>query len=143
MNWKALLPLVILGPIMGMLVVMGQFPPGVDRFAWIGVVLTSAFFVARRAPESPVLNGFAIGFWTGATAMLLQALFLKRMLINNPSVVEHYAHAPRGFDMQFFVYMLVPFNGVAIGGITALVAMFIRRAMRQPQSGSKGGQTHP
>jgi hypothetical protein len=58
-------------------------------------------------------------------------------------MVARFANAPRGFDMQFFVFMLVPFIGVAGGGITALVAMFLRRAMRQPQSGPGGRQTHP
>jgi hypothetical protein len=143
MNWKMLLPLTILGPLMGVLVVMGQFPPGVDRLAWAGIVLTSAFYVAKRAPEAPVKHGFAIGFWNGAVSTLIQAFFVKTMLANNPWMVARFANAPRGFDMQFFVFMLVPFIGVAGGGITALVAMFLRRAMRQPQSGPGGRQTHP
>jgi hypothetical protein len=143
MNWKMLLPLAILGPLMGLLVVMGQFPPGVDRFAWAGIVLTSAFFVAKREPRTPVKHGFAIGFWNGASSTLIQACSVKLMLANNPWMVARFAHAPHGFDMQFFVFMLVPFIGVAGGGLTALVALFFRRALRQPQSGAGGGQTSP
>lgn len=143
MNWKILAPLAILGPLMGMLVVMGQFPQGVDRFAWAGIVLTSAFFVTKRDPVAAVKHGFAIGFWNGATSTLIQAFFVKLMLANNPWMVARFANAPRGFDMEYFVFMLVPFIGVAGGGLTALVAMFFRRALRHSDSGTKGGQTSP
>jgi hypothetical protein len=143
MNWKLLLPLTILGPLMGVLIVMGQFPPGVDRFAWGGVVLTSAFFVARREPATAVKHGFAIGFWNGATSTLIQAFFVKQMLANNPWMTTRFANAPRGFDMEYFVFMLVPFIGVTGGGLTAFVAMLFRRALRFGQPATKGGQTHP
>jgi len=138
MNWKLIAPLLILGPLMGGLIVMGQFPEGVDRFAWAGVVLTSAFFVARREPLTAVKHGFAVGFWNGASSTLIQAFFVKQMLANNPWMVARFAHAPRGFDMEFFVFMLVPFIGVAGGGLTALVAMLFARALQRKAPGTKG-----
>jgi hypothetical protein len=143
MNWKALVPLAILGPLMGVLTVMGQFPEGVDRFAWAGVVLTSAFFIARREPAGVTRHGFVIGFWNGASSTLIQAFFVKQMLANNPWMAARFAHAPGGFDMEYFVFMLVPFIGVAGGGLTALVAMLFRRALRNAQTGTRGGQTSP
>jgi hypothetical protein len=141
MKWKTLLPLAILGPLMGVLIVMGELPKGTDRFMSAAVVLTCAFYIARRVPVAVVKHGFVIGFWIGASSTLIQALFLKQMLANNPWVVERFAHAPRGFDMEFFVFMLVPFIGVAGGGLTALIAMWLSRALRH--SDSNGRQTSP
>lgn len=141
MNWKAILPLAILGPIMGLMTMTGQFPPGVDRFVWGGVVLTCAFYVARREPADAVKLGFVIGFWNGATSTLVQALFVKQLVANNPWIEAKFAHAPHGFDMQFFVFMLVPFIGVTGGGLTALVAMLMRRALATGRERGKRGET--
>ncbi len=129
MNWKLLAPLAILGPIMGALVVTGAFPPGTDRFAWGAIVLASAFIVARREPARVVKHGFVIGMWNGATATLVQAFFVKQMLANNPWMAAKFAGAPKGFDMEFFVFMLVPFIGVAGGGMTGFVGLLFRRAL--------------
>ena len=134
MNWKLIAPLAILGPLMGVLIVMGAFPPGVDRFAWGAIVLASAFIVARRVPARVVKHGFVIGFWNGATSTLVQAFFVKQLLANNPWMVEKFAHAPKGFDMEFFVFMLVPFIGVAGGAMTALVGLLFRRALAPARS---------
>jgi hypothetical protein len=141
MNWKVIAPLAILGPLMGALIVMGAFPPGTDRFAWGAIVLASAFIVARREPAHVVKHGFAIGMWNGATATLVQALFLKPLLANNPWMEAKFAHAPKGFDMQFFVFMLVPFIGVAGGAMTGLVGLLFRRALSPARRGSTGKET--
>lgn len=143
MNWKTILPLTILGPLMGAMTVAGQFPPGVDRFTWGGVVLTCAFYVARRAPADAVKVGFVVGLWNGATSTLVQALFLKQLVANNPWIVARFEHAPPGFDMQFFVFMLVPFIGVTGGALTALVAMLLRRALAAAGERGKRGETSP
>lgn len=141
MNWKLIAPLAILGPLMGALIVMGAFPPGTDRFAWGAIVLASAFIVARREPAHVVKNGFAIGFWNGATATLVQAFFVHQLIANNPWMEAKFAHAPTGFDMEFFVFMLVPFIGVAGGGMTALVGLLFRRALAPARPGSTGKET--
>lgn len=143
MNWKLIAPLAILGPLMGVLIVTGAFPQGVDRFAWSVIVMGSAFVVARREPAHVVKNSFVIGGWNGASATLVQALFTKELMANNPWMVERFAHAPQGFDMQFFIFMLVPFIGVTGGGMTALVGMLFRRALASTRTGSKGRETSP
>ena len=143
MNWKLLAPLAILGPMMGVLTVTGSFPAGTDRFAWGAVVLASAFVVTRRDPVHAMKHGFAIGFWNGATSTLVQAFFVKQLVANNPAIAARYLHAPQGFDMQFFVFMLVPFIGVTGGGLTALVARLFRRALSSARTDSKEKETSP
>ncbi|HET6348231.1 MAG TPA: hypothetical protein VFH88_04030 [Candidatus Krumholzibacteria bacterium] len=139
MNWRVLAPLAVLGPLMGTLTVMGAFPEGVDRFAWFTVVLASAFVVVRREPARAVAHAAVIGLWNGATSTLVQALFVHRLLANNPWIAARFAKQPQGFDAQFFVFMLVPFIGVAGAGLTALVAMLFGRALRGTRGHGAGG----
>jgi len=51
-------------------------------------------------------------------------------------MVEAMADQPAGFDFEFFVFMLVPFIGVAGGAMTGLLAMLIARAL----AGRRGAQ---
>ena len=141
MNWRLLAPLAILGPIMGTLTVMGAFPKGVDRFAWLTVVLVCAFVVARREPLRALKHAALIGFWNGATSTLVQALFVGPLLVNNPWMKEAFAGEPRGFDMEFFLFMLVPFIGVAGGAMTGLLAMLFARALAARRSPRERGET--
>ena len=127
MNWRVLAPVAVLGPIMGTLTVAGAFPRGVDRFAWLMVVAVCAFVVARREPRRALKHAALVGFWNGAISTLIQALFVERLIANNPWMVDTFADQPHGFDMEFFVFMLVPFIGVAGGALTGLLAiLFVR-----------------
>jgi hypothetical protein len=120
---------------------MGEFPPGVERFAWLAVVLTCAFVVAKREPARALKHGALIGLWNGVTSTLVQALFVERLVANNPWIAEEFAHAPRGFDLEFFVFMLVPFIGVAGAGMTGLVSMLLARVFTARRSRDKRGET--
>ena len=127
MNWRLLATLAWIGPAMGTFMVMGAFPKGADRYAWLVVVLTSAFIVARREAPRALKHAALIGLWNGATATLVQAVFVERLLANNAWIAESLARQPKGFDMEFFVFMLVPFIGVAGAAATGLLAiLFVR-----------------
>ena len=127
MNWRLLAMLSGLGPLMGALMVMGAFPRGVDKFAWLMVVLVSAFVIARREPRRALKHAALVGIWNGASSTLIQALFVGQLLAHNPWIADAFASQPRGFDMEFFVFMLVPFIGVTGGALTGLLAiLFVR-----------------
>jgi hypothetical protein len=143
MNWRLLAPLAILGPLMGTLTVMGALPQGVDRFAWFLVVFASAFVVARREPKRALKHAALIGFWNGATSTLVQAVFVDRLLVNNPWMKTAFAGQPKGFDMEFFLYMLVPFIGVAGGAMTGLVSMLFARVLASGRERRQRGETSP
>ena len=130
MNWRLLAPLAVLGPLMGVLVVAGAFPRGVERLPWLLVVLACAFICARREPQRALKHAAVIGFWNGATSTLVQALMVDRLLANNPWIAESFAKQPEGFDMDFFMFMLVPFIGVAGGAVTGLMAILFVRVMK-------------
>lgn len=127
MNWKLLAPPAVLGPLMGALTVAGVFEEGTDRFAWFAVVLVSAFVVARRERRRALAHGALLGFWNGASSTMVQALMLDRLLANNPWLLDAFAGQPAGFDMDFFMFMLVPFIGVAGGAMTGLLALALAR----------------
>lgn len=139
MNWKLVIPLCLFGPAMGTLMVLGAFPEGTDRYAWFVVVGLCAVIVARREPQRALLHAGTIGFVNGATSTLLQALFLHTFLANNPYVVEKFSKQPTGFDPQYFVFMLVPFIGIAGGAMTGLLAMLTAHVMSRRAGGGGPG----
>lgn len=138
MNWKLILALSLFGPVVGALTVLGVFPKGVDRFVWFFVVGTCALTVAKKEPERALPHGAMVGFINGATSTLVQAFFVKALAANNPWMVEAMADQPAGFDFEFFVFMLVPFIGVAGGAMTGLLSMLTARALA-----SRGGPRKP
>ena len=129
MNWKLIASLSLFGPLVGTLTVLGVFPRGVDRFVWFAIVAVCAFTVAKKEPGRPLPHGAIVGFVNGATSTLVQALFVDTLAANNPWMVEAMADQPAGFDFEFFVFMLVPFIGVASGAMTGLLAMLVSRAL--------------
>jgi len=125
MNWKLVLYLSLFGPVIGSLVVMGVFPERSERFAWLAVSTLSAVIIARSLDDKHFQHGALVGFIAGATSTLVQGLFSANLASNNPWVVEAFAEMPEGFDLQFFIMMLVPFIGIVSalgGGLLALVA---------------------
>lgn len=140
MNWKLLFVLAPFGPVMGALTVLGVFPQGADRFPWLAIVGASAVWVARREPRRALLHGAVSGFWNGASSTLVQALFLPELVANNPWFVEKFANQPAGFDLDYFVFMLVPFVGIAGGAMTGLASMLAARAF---DARTRRGETRP
>lgn len=136
MNWRLILLLSLFGPAVGILTVLGVFPRGVDRFVWFLVVGVSAFAVARTEPRRALAHGAVAGFITGVTSTLVQAVWVETLSTNNPWMVEAMADQPAGFDFEFFVYMLVPFIGVAGGAMTGVLAMLTAKALA-----ARGGRT--
>jgi hypothetical protein len=129
MNWKLILLLSLFGPAVGILTVLGVFPRGVDRFVWFVVVGVSAWAVARTEPRRALVHGAVAGFITGVTSTLVQAVWVETLAANNPWMVEAMADQPTGFDFEFFVFMLVPFIGVAGGAMTGFLAMLTAKAL--------------
>jgi hypothetical protein len=142
-NWRLLATLAGAGPLMGALTVLGVFPRGADRFVWSGVVVVCALVTAWRERERALLHGAVLGFWNGASSTLVQALFVEELVANNPWFASSFAHQPRGFNLEYFVFMLVPFIGVAGGALTGLVAMLAARALAARARRRGDGETCP
>jgi hypothetical protein len=137
MNWKLVALLSVFGPVLGTLTVLGVFPEGADKFVWSVVVGVCAFTVAKREPTRAVQHGAVIGFINGAASTLIQALWVDTLTANNPWMLEAMADQPAGFDFEFFVFMLVPFIGVAGGAMTGLLAMLMARALASRDAARK------
>ncbi len=129
MNWKLVLLLSLFGPLVGALTVLGVFPRGVDRFVWMAVVGVCAWTIAKKERGRALPHGAVVGFVNGASSTLIQALWVDTLAANNPWMVEAMADQPAGFDFEFFVFMLVPFIGVAGGAMTGMLAMLAARAL--------------
>jgi len=138
-NWRLLGWLAPVGPVVGTLTVLGVIPQGTDRFVWFAVVIGTALLVARREPARALLHGVVAGFWNGATSTLAQALFLERLVANNPWFRDAFVKQPPGFDLDYFVFMTVPFIGVAGGAMTGLLSMLAVRILAARGSTRSGG----
>jgi len=130
LDWRLILYLSLFGPAIGTLMVLGVLPQGGERVAWLVATAVSAVLIARRT-GAPVRHGALVGFFSGATSTLVQALFTATLLTNNPWMVEAFAGMPEGFDPQFFIFMLVPFIGVASGLALALVSLLGAKAIHR------------
>jgi len=137
MNWKLVALLSLFGPVLGTLTVLGVFPEGADKFVWSVVVGVCAFTVAKKEPTRALQHGAVIGFINGAASTLIQALWVDTLSANNPWMLEAMAGQPAGFDFEFFVFMLVPFIGVAGGAMTGLLAMLMARALASRDAARK------
>jgi hypothetical protein len=133
-NRRLVLWLSTLGPVMGALVVVGAFPKGVDRYAWMVVNLACAVVIARARVSNAFWHGAVAGFLIGATATLVQGVFTDAYVANNAWVLDVYSRRSEGFDLQYFIMMLVPFIGLAGALVTGFLSYLVDRAMR-PRAG--------
>ena len=133
MNRRLITMLSIMGPAMGVLIVLGVFGEGVERFAWMAVNLSCAFAIGRARVHNAFWHGVVAGFVIGASATLVQGLFFDAYIANNPWVPQRFSNQPAGFDLRVFVMMLVPFIGVAGGLLTGFLSYLADRAMRRRQ----------
>jgi hypothetical protein len=135
---RLVLGLSAFGPAMGTLVVLGTFPEGTDRFAWMVVNIICAVAIARTGVANAFWTGAVTGFFVGASSTLVQGLFADALASNNPWMLERFSDQPEGFDFQLFVLQLVPFIGIAGGFMTGFLSFLARRAMRYQEKQANG-----
>ena len=135
LNWRMILYLSMFGPFMGVLIVMGAIPRGLEGLPWLVIGLFCAFWIALRQPYKQFPHGALVGFISGVASTLIQGVFSNTYVENNPWVVEEFADMPAGFDIQFFTLLLVPFIGVAsalvMGLMTYLAVKVTRRKLNE------------
>lgn len=128
LNRALILKLAALGPVMGALVVAGTFPENVDRVAWLVVDGFCAVAIARAHVSNAFWHGVVTGFLLGASATLVQGLFIDSYLANNPWVLERFADQAEGFSIQGFVLQLAPFIGLASALMLGFLSFLLDRA---------------
>lgn len=133
MNRGLILKLSLLGPLMGTLVVLGVFPEGIDRFAWMVVNIICAVAIARSGATNVFRHGAVTGFIVGATSTLVQGLFADALIAHNPWMLERFADQPEGFSLQLFIMQLVPFIGIAGALLTGFLSFLAGRVLRREE----------
>ena len=131
LTWRRILYLSLFGPLMGVVTVMGWIPHGVENFAWGAIGVFCAVNIARREKDLFFAHGAVIGFLSGASATFIQGLLSSTYAENNPWVLEGFADMPAGFDLKFFVLLLVPFIGIASALAGGLLAWLAAKAMKR------------
>jgi len=99
MNGRLILQLALFGLAMAIATVY-VVPPGVASPLWLGIVIGSAFLIARRAPGKFFLHGFLVGLanWVSVTG--------THVLLFDAYVARH------GQDVAAMQAMTVPAMGV-------------------------------
>jgi len=128
LNRALILKLAALGPVMGALIVAGAFPENADRVGWLVVDGFCAIAIARSRVHNPFWHGCVTGFLLGASAILVQGLFVDTYIANNPWVMEPFVDKP-DFNMQYFILQLVPFIGIATALLLGFLSWVAARAI--------------
>lgn len=133
---KLVAGLAVFGPIMGALIVLGAFPRGWDRVAWLVVSVVCAVTIARRDTGHPFAHGAVVGFINGAVATFIQGVFAGTLAANNAWIPAAFADKPQGFNLRLFILQLAPFIGIAGALVGGFLAWAAARAMGRDASGS-------
>ena len=122
------------GPFMGVVSIMGMIPRGFESVPWLAIGLFCAFWIARRQQEKYFAHAAVVGFISGSTSTLIQGVFSNTYVENNPWIIEEFADMPAGFDIKFFIMLLVPFIGVASALVNGLLTFLVKRAITRTDS---------
>lgn len=125
MNWTLILFLSLFGVLLGILSVLG-FTKKAEPLLWLVVGLFTVFFLSKKISEMIFWHGFAIGIFWGCLNSLIQSLFFKTYLINNPKYTEAYNKSSR-LKPRYLILIVGPLLGLLTGAVLGGLAWFVQK----------------
>jgi len=101
---------------------------------WVVIALFSAFLIAKRAGQRPMVNGFVVGLLCGILSTATESLLFDSYIANNPTAAERLAKISAGMDPRTFILVSGTIIGLAAGLLFGILALLASRL----EKGSSG-----
>lgn len=125
MNWVLILSLSMFGILLGFLSVFG-LTKRAEPLLWLVVGFFTIFVLYQKISELIFWHGFAIGIFWGCLNSLIQSLFFKTYLKNNPKYTEAYNKSSR-LKPRYLILIVGPLLGLLTGAVLGGLAWFVQK----------------
>lgn len=136
MNIRVILSLSSVAILMGAATSFG-LTQDLEWVLWVVIALFSAFLIAKRAVQRPMVNGFVVGLLCGILSSATESLLFDSYIANNPNAAERLAKISAGMDPRTFILVSGTIIGLAAGLMFGLLALLASRL----EKGSSGRPT--
>lgn len=125
MNWTLILSLSMFGVLIGLLSVLG-ITKKAEPLLWLLVGFFTIFILYRKATGMIFWHGFIIGIFWGCLNSIIQSIFFKTYLKNNPKYTEAYNKSSR-LKPRYLILLVGPLLGLLTGAVLGGLAWFCQK----------------
>lgn len=131
MNIRVVLSLSSVAILMGAATSFG-LTEDLEWVLWVVIALFSAYLIAKRARERPMVNGFLVGSLCGILSSATETLLFDSYIANNPGAAERLAKFSAGVDPRTFILVSGTIIGLAAGLLFGILALLAARLEKGP-----------
>ncbi len=134
MNWKLIASLSLFGLVMGIGTVF-VIPSNIEPFAWLAILGSCAYVIARRAPARYFLHGLLLGLANSVWVTASHVLLFDRYLAGHAQEAAMMQSMPLKDAPRLMMAVTGPVIGLISGvviGLLAVLAGWLTRARRVP-----------
>jgi hypothetical protein len=130
MSWRLIFLLSLLSIPMGFASLLG-LTGSYEWLMWLAVGIFSAWRFATKTKVDLFLHGFYLGILDGIFNSVIQSIFFRTYLANNPRMVDAFSSLPQDLSPKLVLLIMGPIigvvSGVAFGIITVVAGSLVRR----------------
>jgi len=126
MNIRIVLSLSLVAILMGAATSFG-LTQNLEWVLWVVIALFSAYLIAKRARQRPMVNGFLVGLLCGILNSATESLLFDSYIANNPRAAERLAKISMGIDPMAFILLSGTIIGLAAGVLFGVLALLASR----------------
>jgi len=126
MNIRVVLSLSLVAILMGAATSFG-LTQNLEWVLWVVIALFSAYLIAKRGRQRPMLNGFLVGLLCGILNSATESVLFESYIANNPSAAERLAKISLGIDPKTFILLSGTIIGLAAGVLFGILGLLASR----------------
>ncbi len=112
MNWKLILTMLPIGPLMGILMVLGVGVP-IIPILWVIASIATAWILYRKEEKKWLLTVLTLAVLWGITHNVVEAIFFEAYVANNPEINQ--LSNPDFIPKRYFVLLTGAHTGFGAG----------------------------
>ncbi|MEP2773976.1 MAG: hypothetical protein ABJH05_17610 [Fulvivirga sp.] len=113
MNWKFILTMLPVGPLMGGLMVLGVGVPAIP-ILWVIASIATAWMLYRKEDKKWLLTVLVLAVLWGITHNVVEAIFFETYVANNPEISQQLTN-PDFIPKRYFVLLTGTHTGFGAG----------------------------